>query len=66
MQLDLTSAFYAGKEESEEKIRIFIKVATMMHFIGKKSVALAIKEKAIEKGNVRKVKSIPHAQCLRM
>lgn len=66
LQLDLNSDFYNGNEESDEKIKMMMKAATIMNFTGKKSVGLAIKEGVIDERNVKKIGGIPHAQCVRM
>ena len=66
IQLDLTADFYKGKEETDEKIIVLMKAASIMNFVGKKSVGLAVKEGVINKDTVRKIKGIPHAQCVRV
>ncbi len=66
LQLDLTSDFYKGTKEPKEKLELLVKAASMMHFVGKKSVNYGIKEGLIEKSNVGKIKGIPHAQCVRI
>lgn len=66
LQLDLSSDFYSGKEESDEKIRLLMNASSIMNFVGKKSVNLAINEGVVDKKNVMKIKGIPHAQCVRL
>jgi len=66
LQLDLTSDFYMGKEMSEKEVVIFLRKANIINIVGQKSVDLAVKEGMINKDNIIKICSIPHAQAVIM
>ncbi len=66
LQLDLTSDFYNGKEEPEERLNLLIKAASILNFVGKESVSYGIKQGVVDRGNVGKIKGIPHAQAVRL
>jgi len=58
--------FYKGKRVNEEKLKEFLKEATIINLLGKKCVEIAIKEKFVNEGSVTKIKGIPHAQVICM
>ena len=64
MQLDLSSNFYKGEEKTEEETRKLVKDAYMLNIAGEKSIKFCLKEEWISKGNIIRIKKIPHAQCL--
>lgn len=61
-QLDLTSDFYDGKEESEEKIKDLIKNFWCMNVVGEKSVSFIIKELDLNQDSIKKIDGIPYLQ----
>jgi len=63
MQLDLSSSFYHGKKASIDQIIGVMDVADNLNLIGKKIIALAIRQKVIDEENVRKIQGIPYAQA---
>ncbi len=64
LQLDLRPNFYKGEEKDEKESYELIKTAYIVNAAGEKSINFCIKEKIIEKDNVKKIKKIPYAQCL--
>src|SRR3989344_5744360 len=61
MKLEITERFYKGDLVDEEKAVKFMKEAKSINIAGKNSINLAIKSGMIDKGNVIKIKKIPHA-----
>ncbi len=65
-QLDLSGDFYKGEEKTQEEIENIIHGAYMLNIIGSISIEFAIKRGWIDKGQIIKIKDIPHAQVLLM
>lgn len=63
-QLDLTSDFYKGGEKSEDETADLMRNAYIIHLVGEKSCALAMKEGLLEENEIKKIKNIPYAQVL--
>ena len=63
-QLEVSEHFYKGEEKSEEEVIALLKEATNVNLVGKKSVALAVKEGIIQEENIIRIKKIPHACIL--
>ncbi|MBN1544246.1 DUF424 family protein [Candidatus Woesearchaeota archaeon] len=63
-QLNLSSRFYQGKEMSEQDLERVLKDSYVINAVGKKSVALLIRLKMVDKKNVLKVSGVPYAQCV--
>ncbi len=66
LQLDLCSDFYRGEEKTGDEIMAAIKDACMVNMVGNRSVELGLKAGIIGKGNIIKIKKIPHAQAIIM
>ena len=62
-RLDLTGAFYDGKELDEDAAGDVLRNADHINVVGEKAVALALKEGLIEQSNVVRVQGIPHAEA---
>lgn len=60
--IKVSETFYKGEKITEEQLAQLLRKAKNINLIGKRCVAVAIKEKLIEKNNVIKIKGIPHAQ----
>lgn len=63
-QLDLSSGFYKGSEKSEKEILALIKENDILNLVGEEAIRFAVKKNFISKGNIVKIKSIPHAQAV--
>jgi len=59
--LDLSADFYKGKHIDEEQTTVIMKKSNNLNLVGEQTIALALKEKIIEKENIRTIKSIPFA-----
>ena len=64
LQLDLTTDFYNGEEKSEEETKEILKKAYIVNLVGKKAVDFGLKNKIINKENIKKIAKIPFCQCL--
>lgn len=64
IQLDLSSNFYRGEEESEEDIKKIFYGAYIVNMAGKKAVNLGKKEGIVLESNIIYVQKIPHAQAI--
>jgi len=64
LQLDLSSSFYKGEEKNEGELIGLIREAYIVNIVGGRSVGFAIKRGVINKGNIIKIKNIPHAQAI--
>ena len=60
--VEITERFYKGEKKTEKEVVVILQEATNINIIGKKSIALAIKQGILDKEAVRKIKRIPHAQ----
>ncbi|MBU1245998.1 MAG: DUF424 family protein [Nanoarchaeota archaeon] len=60
--IEITERFYKGEKKTEKEVAVILQEATNINIIGKKSIALAIKQGVLDKEAVRKIKRIPHAQ----
>lgn len=65
-RLDLSSDFYKGEEEKDNKIKKLFSVAYIINIVGEKSVSLALQEKIISKKDITFIKNIPHTQVVIM
>ncbi|MBW2972357.1 DUF424 family protein [Candidatus Woesearchaeota archaeon] len=63
-QLNLSSRFYQGEEMEEEAVAKLLKAGYVVNAVGKRSVALLIRLKLVDKKNVVEVAGVPHAQCV--
>ena len=63
-QIDLTSDFYSGKEKNKEEVKELTKKAYVIHFTGKKSVAIGIEMDLVKSGHILTIKGIPHAEVV--
>lgn len=61
MKLEITERFYKGDLVNEEEAVEFMKKARSINIAGKNSISLAIKLGIVDKGNIIKIKNIPHA-----
>lgn len=66
LQLDLTSDFYMGRVEGNEKIVKLMESANIINIVGQESVDLALKSNILSKSSVVKIKNVPHAQCVKL
>ena len=64
LQLDLTSEFYKGDKLDPARTLELMKIANIVHLVGKKSVEIGIKAKIIDKKKIIKIKGIPHAEAV--
>lgn len=64
-QLDLTVAFYEGKEMEPQMVADLMRNAEHIHLVGAESVALAQEEGLVEDEHILYVDSIPHAEVTR-
>ena len=62
-QIDLTADFYKGDKKTEEEAGDLLRNADYVNLVGKKAVALGIKEEVVEEGNILTIQDIPHAQA---
>lgn len=62
LELDISERFYKGEILNEEETTKIMVTSKNLNITGKKSIALAIKCKAIDKAHVIKIQNIPHAQ----
>jgi len=60
--LKVTERFYKGEKKSEEEVKKVLENADNLNLVGKKTVALAIKQKFVSKEFLIKIKGVPHAQ----
>ena len=63
-QLDLTNKFYFGEEKDTKYITEKLEDAHVVHFTGKKAVALGLSLDLIDKNRIMIVSGIPHAEVL--
>jgi len=64
LQLDLTTSFYKGEEMPEQEIIEILKKSYIVNLVGKKSVDFGLKNKIINKENIKKIAKIPFCQCM--
>ena len=64
LRLEVSKEFYGGEVIDKNKASELLSIATIANLVGKNIVSLAIELKIVEKGNVIKVKNIPHAQMV--
>ena len=57
-------SFKTDGEKREEDIKTVMKDAYVIHFVGEKSIKLAVKNKWIDENRVITIKRIPHAEAL--
>ncbi len=63
-QLDLSSDFYKGEEQSEEKIRQEIKKAYLINAVGEETLSFLSSLNLINKEDARIVGGVPHIQVI--
>lgn len=61
IQLDLTSSFYKGKPIDERALLDLLQDTYTVNAVGKKSIAILIKNSIISKHQVATIKGIPYA-----
>lgn len=64
LQLDLSSNFYKGEEKSKEELIELIKGSCIINIVGEKSIRFALKLGIVDRRNIIKIKSVPHAQAI--
>jgi len=64
LQLDLTSRFYNGEENTEKEIVKLFHGAYIINLVGNDSVNLGLKLGIISKNNIIYIKKVPHAQVV--
>lgn len=64
LQLDLSKAFYQGKESSPGEAKLLLKKAQYAHLTGKKAIALGVRLNLICKERILRVAGIPHAEMV--
>ncbi|MBI4447973.1 DUF424 family protein [Candidatus Woesearchaeota archaeon] len=62
LELKVSESFYGGEEKSEKELTEILLRAHNINLVGEKSVALAIKLKLLNEGDVLKIQKVPHAQ----
>ena len=67
-QLDVKESFYKGEELSEEEasiiIRKMVREDATFNIVGKKSVALALKQGIVLEENIKEIQGIPFVMIL--
>jgi len=63
MQLDVSERFYGGKLVTEEEAVKAMMASDILNISGKKIVKLALKNKIIRKGDVKRIARVPHAEA---
>ena len=66
LQLDLSADFYRGNKAAADEIIDAARSAYTINIVGKESIAFAVKNRMIEKENVKEIAGIPYAYCLIM
>ena len=66
LQIEVTHEFYQDKECNEKEALKLIRSSTIINAVGKKIIALMIKENVIEKGNIITIDGVPHAQVIEL
>ena len=61
--LDLRNKFYQGEEGSEGEVRELINQSYIIHFTGKKIVALGTEIGVISSNNILIIAGVPHAEA---
>ena len=64
--IEVTEKFYKGEKKSEKEVAKILEEATNINIIGKKSIKFALKQGAIQKESIIKIKNIPHVQIYGM
>lgn len=60
--MHVSEQFYKGELRTDGEIIALLQDATNVNLMGKHAIALAIQAGIIERGNVRRIKGVPHAQ----
>ena len=61
LKLEITERFYKGELMEDEDAVLLMKNSRSINIVGKHSIEITIKANIIKKGNVIKIKNIPHA-----
>ncbi len=64
--LDVRREFYGTDLVKWEALSSLLRAATIANLVGESAVSKAIESGFIEKGNVLRVKGVPHAQMVRI
>lgn len=64
LEIDLSSPYYCGEEKDEQEAGDLLRNADVINVVGKKSVALALKEGLIDKENIVTIDEVPFAQAV--
>lgn len=60
--LDVNERFYKGKILSDKEVIDLMNNATNLNIVGKKAIALAIKNEIITQDHIIMIQKVPHAQ----
>lgn len=66
LHIDVKESFYGATRVTEKFLMESMAMCTIGNFVGKNTVALAIKCKLVEKGNIIIISGVPHAQFAKM
>ncbi len=64
IHFEIKADFYKGEKVTEAQVKVLLKDSPNYNLIGKEIIRIAIDLGVIEKENIIKIKSIPHAQGL--
>ncbi len=66
LKLEIKTSFYYEKKANKTEILKLFEKADIINISGKKIVALALREKYIEKNKIITIDGVPHAQIIKM
>jgi len=63
MQIDISERFYGGKLVTEEEAVRAMMASDLLNISGKKIVRLALKNKIIKRGDIKRIARVLHAEA---
>jgi len=64
LKLEITEKFYGSEDANSDKVREYLKKATIANISGKKAVKLAIEAGIVDEDRVLVIGGCPHAQMV--
>ncbi len=64
--LHVEESFYCGELFDDTELCSLLEGATVANMVGERTVELAISKGLIDKGNILRVRGVPHAQMVRI
>jgi len=64
LQINVSETFYHGEKKTDEEVLKLMNDSPNLNLVGMRTIKLALEGNIIKKGDILKIKKVPHAQVI--